>query len=99
MAFMRWMKLAAVALVLTAAPAWAQGKTRLVVYSTLEPEQIDTYRRAFEADNPDIEIAFVNDSTGVLTARLLAEKDRPQGDALWGLRQPRAHPRRMAAPL
>jgi iron(III) transport system substrate-binding protein len=81
------MKLAAMALALTvtAGAAEAQTKTRLVVYSTLEPEHIDTYRKAFEADNPDIEIALVNDATGVLTARLLAEKDRPQGDALWGL--------------
>lgn len=83
--FTRWMKLAALGLALVTTPLAAQAKTKLIVYSTLEPEQIDSYRRAFEVDNPDIEIAFVNDSTGVLTARLLAEKDRPQGDALWGL--------------
>jgi iron(III) transport system substrate-binding protein len=82
-----WMNLgvAALALIVVAGVAQAQTKTRIVVYSTLEPEHIDTYRKAFEADNPDIEMALVNDSTGVLTARLLAEKDRPQGDALWGL--------------
>ncbi len=61
------------------------GKTRLVVYSTLEPDQIGAYRQAFEADNPDIEIALVRDSTGIITARILAEKDRPRGDAIWGL--------------
>ncbi len=63
----------------------AQAKTRLVVYSTLEPDHIGTYKRAFEADHPDIEIALIRDSTGILTARLIAEKDRPQGDAIWGL--------------
>jgi iron(III) transport system substrate-binding protein len=28
---------------------------------------------------------IVRDSTGVITARLLAEKDNPQADAIWGL--------------
>jgi iron(III) transport system substrate-binding protein len=63
----------------------AQAKTRLVVYSTLEPDHIGAYKQAFEADNPDIEIALIRDSTGVLTARLIAERNRPQGDAIWGL--------------
>ena len=62
-----------------------QAKTRLVVYSTLEPDHIGAYKQAFEADNPDIEIALIRDSTGVLTARLIAERNRPQGDAIWGL--------------
>src|SRR5512145_1834160 len=65
--------------------ASALAKTRLVVYSTLEPDHIGAYKQAFEADNPDIEIALIRDSTGVLTARLIAERDRPQGDAIWGL--------------
>jgi len=61
------------------------GKTRLVVYSTLEADQIGAYKQAFEADNRDIEIVLFRDSTGIITARLLAEKDRPRGDAIWGL--------------
>lgn len=63
----------------------AQAKTRLVVYSTLEPDHIGAYKQAFEADNPDIEITLIRDSTGVVTARLIAERDRPQADAIWGL--------------
>ena len=66
-------------------PGFAQTKTKLVVYSTLEADHIDSYRKAFEADHPDIEIALIRDSVGVITARLLAEKERPQGDAIWGL--------------
>lgn len=27
----------------------------------------------------------MRDSTGIITAKLLAEKDRPQADAVWGL--------------
>lgn len=65
--------------------AAAQGKTRLIVYSTLEVEHIAKFKEAFEADHPEIEIVWARDSTGVLTARLLAEKDNPRGDAIWGL--------------
>jgi iron(III) transport system substrate-binding protein len=32
-----------------------------------------------------VEIAWVRDSTGVITARLLAEKDNPRADVIWGL--------------
>ncbi len=71
--------------VVLAGPAFAQAKTRLVVYSTLEVEHIAKFKQAFEADNPDLEIAWVRDATGVVTAKLLAEKDNPRGDAIWGL--------------
>src|SRR5262245_66499623 len=77
--------LAALVSLLAPALALAQGKTRLNVYSTLEQEYIDGFRKAFEADNPDVEIAFLRDSTGVITARLQSEKERPQADAAWGL--------------
>ncbi len=67
-----------------AAEGWAQ-KTRLTVYTALENDQLEPYKKAFEADNPTIEIAWVRDSTGVITARLLAEKDNPRADVIWGL--------------
>jgi iron(III) transport system substrate-binding protein len=76
--------LAVVASALLAAPAFAQ-KTRLTVYSGLEADQVNAYKAAFEAANPDIEIAWVRDSTGVITARFLAEKDNPRADVIWGL--------------
>jgi iron(III) transport system substrate-binding protein len=66
------------------APALAQ-KTRLSVYTAIENEQLAPYKAAFEADNPDVEIQWVRDSTGVITARFLAEKDNPRADAIWGL--------------
>jgi iron(III) transport system substrate-binding protein len=67
------------------AVAQAQSKTRLIVYSTLEVEHIAKFKEAFEADNPDIEISWGRDSTGIITAKLLAEKDNQRGDAVWGL--------------
>lgn len=57
----------------------------LVVYTAFEDEQLAGYKEAFEAANPDITINWVRDSTGVITARLLAEKDNPQADVIWGL--------------
>lgn len=78
--------LALAAAVLTAMTVQAQAATtQLTVYTALEAEQLKTYKQAFEKANPDIEIKWVRDSTGIITAKLLAEKDRPQADAVWGL--------------
>ena len=69
---------------LLAMPAVAQ-KTVLSVYSALENDQLGPYKKAFEAAHPDIEIAWVRESTGIITARILAEKDNPRADVIWGL--------------
>ncbi len=69
---------------LVAAPALAQ-KTKITVYTAAENDQIGPYKQAFEAAHSDVEIAWVRDSTGVITARLLAEKDNPRADVIWGL--------------
>ena len=42
-------------------------------------------RRNSTRNTPDIEIKWVRDSTGIVTAKLLAEKDNPQADVVWGL--------------
>lgn len=68
-----------------AGDASAQSRTRIVVYSTLEPENVADFKQAFEADNPDLEIVWIRDATGVITARILAAGDNQQGDAIWGL--------------
>src|SRR5438445_2820523 len=64
--------------------AFAQ-KTKLTVYTAIENEQLEPFKKAFEADNPTIEIAWVRDSTGVMTAKLIAEKENPRADVVWGL--------------
>lgn len=63
----------------------AQAKTELTVYTALEADQLKQYEAAFEKVNPEIDIRWVRDSTGVVTARLLAEKANPQADVVWGL--------------
>jgi iron(III) transport system substrate-binding protein len=75
----------ALAACLLTAAGTAQAKTSLLVYTALEDEQLPVFKKAFEAANPDIEIKWVRDSTGTITARLLAEKANRQADAVWGL--------------
>lgn len=59
--------------------------TEITVYTAIESEQLQAYKQAFEAKYPNIKIKWVRDSTGIITAKLLAEKDRPQADVVWGL--------------
>ncbi|MDP3761170.1 MAG: putative 2-aminoethylphosphonate ABC transporter substrate-binding protein [Ramlibacter sp.] len=64
--------------------AFAQ-KTQLLVYTALETDQIKAYADGFNKVHPDIEIKWVRDSTGVITAKLLAEKGNPQADVVMGV--------------
>lgn len=74
-----------VLLLLAPLVAEAQQRTRLTVYTALENEQLQPLKQAAEAALRDIEIAWVRDSTGVITARLIAERQNPRADAIWGL--------------
>jgi iron(III) transport system substrate-binding protein len=71
-------------LVALAASASAQ-KTQLTVYTALETDQLKAYEAGFAKVQPNIEIKWVRDSTGVITAKLLAEKANPQADVIWGV--------------
>ncbi|WP_424945908.1 putative 2-aminoethylphosphonate ABC transporter substrate-binding protein [Candidatus Spongiihabitans sp.] len=57
----------------------------LTVYTAVEAEDLKRYADTFNQDHPDINIKWVRDSTGIVTAKLLAEKDNPQADMIWGL--------------
>jgi len=76
---------AAMALGLAALGTAAQAKTDLVVYTAIEADQLKEYKAAFEKSNPDISLRWVRDSTGIVTAKLMAEKNNPQADVIWGL--------------
>src|SRR5204863_8760567 len=75
---------ACLAAVVAAAPAMAQ-KTKLTIYTALENDQLGPFKQIIEAAVPDAEIVWVRDSTGVITARFLAEKDNPRADMVLGL--------------
>jgi iron(III) transport system substrate-binding protein len=79
--------IAAVAAVVLAAIAGAAGaqKTQLLVYTALETDQIKAYQESFNKSYPNIELKFVRDSTGIITAKVLAEKANPQADIVIGV--------------
>jgi iron(III) transport system substrate-binding protein len=72
-------------LAVAASAALAQGKTQLLVYTALETDQLKAYQEGFNKVHPDIDIKWVRDSTGVITAKLLAEKANPQADVVMGV--------------
>jgi len=57
----------------------------LIVYTAVEAEDLPKYAANFNEDHPDINIKWVRDSTGIMTAKLLAEKNNPQADLAWGM--------------
>ena len=61
------------------------AKTELTVYTAIENDRLAEYKNAFEKQNPDIEINWVRDSTGVITAKLVAEKEAPKADVIFGV--------------
>ncbi len=63
----------------------ANAETELTVYTAVEAEDLKKYAAKFNEDHPDIKIKWVRDSTGIVTAKLLAEKNNPQADVVWGL--------------
>ena len=65
-------------------PAFAQ-KTVLNVYTALETDQIKAYQESFNKSYPDVEIKWTRDSTGIITAKFLAEKSKPVADVVMGV--------------
>ena len=68
----------------TAGTESVASDSALTVYTALEDDQISQYLESFKTQNPDIEVNIVRDSTGIITAKLLAEADNPQADVVWG---------------
>ncbi len=76
---------AAAALLFTVLGIWpAAAATTITVYTALEAEELEPLRRAFRKEYPDIDINWVRDSTGIITAKVLAEKDNPKADIFYG---------------
>ena len=78
-------QMAAGALALCCASAAMAQKTTLTVYTAWEIETLKPYAEGFAKVAPDIELKYVRDSTGVITAKALAEKANPQADVIAGL--------------
>jgi iron(III) transport system substrate-binding protein len=61
------------------------ASTTLTVYTAAEADQLPVYENAFETAHPEIDLVWVRDSTGIVTAKLLAEKAAPRADAVFAL--------------
>ena len=61
------------------------AQTRLTIYTALENDQLAPYKAEIEKAVPGVQVEWVRDSTGVITARFLAEKASPKADMVLGL--------------
>ncbi len=75
---------ASAGLFLAVAPALAQ-KTAVIAYTSMETDQLAVFKARIERAVPEVNVQWVRDSTGVITARVLAEKAAPKADIVLGL--------------
>lgn len=78
-------KIGRLCVVMLAISSIAYSKTELIVYTAIETELLNEYKTRFESKHPDININWVRDSTGIITAKLLAERDAPKADIVLGV--------------
>jgi len=62
----------------------AVAKDKVTVYTSLETDETVKYLELARKELTDLEIDIIRLSTGELGARMLAEKDNPQADCIWG---------------
>ena len=60
-------------------------RAEVLVYTALEDDELPGYLEKFKAAHPEIVVKIIRDSTGVITAKLLAEKENPQADLVWSV--------------
>jgi len=60
------------------------AKDKVTVYTSLETDETVKYLEVARKDLTDVDIDIIRLSTGELGARMLAEKDNPQADCIWG---------------
>jgi iron(III) transport system substrate-binding protein len=68
-----------------AVPGPSARAGELTIYAAVEADNLKIIGDAFAAAHPDIKIKWIRDSTSIIQARLMAEKDNPRNDALFGM--------------
>lgn len=58
---------------------------QITVYTAVEADQLKRYQWELKKAYPELKVKWVRDSTGVITAKLLAEQKNPQADVVFGL--------------
>jgi len=62
----------------------AVAQEKVTVYTSLETDETVKYIELARKELPGLQIDIIRLSTGELGARMLAEKDNPQADCIWG---------------
>jgi iron(III) transport system substrate-binding protein len=78
-------KLGAALALATSLGSVAAAQTKLTIYTALENDQLAPFKAEIEKAVPGVQVDWVRDSTGVITARFLAEKASPKADMVLGL--------------
>lgn len=79
----RTVSLGLLTLALSVLPAAALAG-ELTIYSSVEADNLKVFAERFARAHPDIKINWVRDSTGIVQARLMAEKENPRNDVIFG---------------
>lgn len=67
--------------------AWGkkENQKEITVYSSFEEDYLFEYIKEFNKDYPNIKVNITRDSSGVIAAKVNAEKANPKADVLWGV--------------
>ena len=65
--------------------ATSKNSEEITVYTAVEADQLKQYQEELHKAYPELKVKWVRDSTGVITAKLLAEEKNPQADVIFGV--------------
>jgi len=80
----KWMALMVSVIIAMFLSGTGIAQEKVTVYTSLETDETVKYLEVARKDLPDLQIDIIRLSTGELGARMLAEKDNPQADCIWG---------------
>lgn len=62
-----------------------EEKKEITVYTAWEDDELPGFIMEYEKTHPKVKLNIIRDSTGVIAAKLIAEKENPQADIIWGV--------------
>ncbi|NWG03777.1 MAG: ABC transporter substrate-binding protein [Syntrophaceae bacterium] len=80
----KWMMLMISIMTMMFVLGTAVAQEKVTVYTSLETDETVKYLELARKELPGLQIDIIRLSTGELGARMLAEKDNPQADCIWG---------------
>lgn len=72
-------------ILLSTASITPSSSGELTIYAGAEADNIKYFSEIFQKTHPDIKLNWIRDSTGIIAARVLAEKDNPKADVLFAM--------------